>query len=86
MTRGEASPLNSTCERLETLRPWELQLAARLLGISSLAVADYPDGNLSRYPAEELTERIHREIRKHAPDLLLLIDPGDTRPRPRRAG
>ena len=75
VTRGEASPLNSTCERLETLRPWELQVAAGLLGISSLTVADYPDGDLSRYPIAELTERVQREIRTHAPDLLLLVDP-----------
>ena len=75
VTRGEASPLNSTCEFLETLRPWELQVAAGLLGISSLTVADYPDGELSRYPIAELTERVQREIRTHAPDLLLLVDP-----------
>ena len=75
MTRGEASPLNSTSERLETLRPWELQVAAGLLGISSLTVADYPDGDLSRYPIAELTERVQREIRTHAADLLLLVDP-----------
>ena len=76
VTRGEASPdLNSTCERLETLRPWELEVAAGLLGISSLTVADYPDGELSTYPIEELTERVKREIRTHKPDLLLLVDP-----------
>jgi LmbE family N-acetylglucosaminyl deacetylase len=75
VTRGEASPLNSTYERLETVRPWELEVAARLLGVSSLVVADYPDGELSRYPAEEFAERIQREIRNHASDLLLVTDP-----------
>ena len=39
LTRGEASPLNSTCERLETIRPFELQVAAGLLGVSSVMVA-----------------------------------------------
>ena len=35
LTRGEASPLNSTwAARLEAIRPWELQLAAKVLGIS----------------------------------------------------
>jgi len=35
LTRGEASPLNSTrAARLEAVRPWELQLAAGILGIS----------------------------------------------------
>ena len=75
LTRGEASPLNSTCARLEAIRPWELQLAASVLGIASTTVANYPDGGLSRYPRAELTERIRRAIREHAPDLLLVIDP-----------
>jgi N-acetylglucosamine malate deacetylase 2 len=75
LTRGEASPLNSTCERLEVIRPWELQVAAALLGISSLMVADYADGGLNRYPAAELTERVRRAIRAHAADLLLVLEP-----------
>ena len=80
LTRGEASPLNSTCERLEVIRPWELQVAAGLLGVSSLMVADYADGGLSRYPAAELTERVRRAIRGHAADLLLVIDPAAGEP------
>ena len=42
LTRGEASPLNSTSARLEAIRPWELQLAASILGISRATVASYP--------------------------------------------
>ena len=57
LTRGEASQLNSTCERLETIRPFELQVAAGLLGISSVTVADYPDGGLRLALVQELTER-----------------------------
>ena len=75
LTRGEASPLNSGYARLEAVRPWELQLAASVLGICSITVASYPDGGLSRYPVTELTERIQRAIREHRPDLLLVIDP-----------
>ena len=75
LTRGEASPVNSTCERPEDIRPWELQVAAGLLGITSLTVADYPDGALYRYPPAELTERVRRAIRTHAADLLLVVDP-----------
>ena len=80
LTRGEASPLNSADERLAAVRPWELQVAAGLLGISSLMVADYPDGQLNRQPAAELTERIRRAIRQHASDLLLVIDPATADP------
>jgi LmbE family N-acetylglucosaminyl deacetylase len=75
LTRGEASALNSTSERLEVLRPRELQLAAGLLGVSSVAVADYPDGELHRCPILTLAERVQRAITEHAPDLLLVVDP-----------
>lgn len=75
LTRGEASPLNATIERLETRRPWELQVAGAVLGICSVAVADYPDGGLAETPPAELAELVQREIRRHAPDLLLIVDP-----------
>ena len=75
LTRGEASSLNSTCEPLETVRLWELQVAAGLLGISSVRVSDYPDGGLRLAPVPALTERVRRVIREHAPDLLLVVDP-----------
>src|SRR5215472_8722317 len=75
LTRGEASPVNSACQRLETIRPWELLTAAGLLGVSSVAVADYPDGGLSRCPITDLAELVRREIREHAPDLMLVTDP-----------
>jgi LmbE family N-acetylglucosaminyl deacetylase len=80
LTRGEASPLNSTCERLEAIRLWELQVAAGLIGISALIVADYPDSKLNRQPAADLTERVRRAIRQHAADLLLVIDPATADP------
>jgi len=75
LTRGEASPVNSTCNRLEAVRPWELQLASMTLGISSVAVADYPDGGLSRCQLSDLTARIQRAITEHAPDMILVADP-----------
>ena len=75
LTRGEASPANATCARLESVRPWELQMAANVLGISWVAVASYPDGGLRRQPAAELVERVRRAIREHAADLLLVPDP-----------
>jgi LmbE family N-acetylglucosaminyl deacetylase len=75
LTRGEASSLNSTCEPLETVRPWELQVAAGLLGITSVRVSDYPDGGLRLAPVPALTERVRSMIREHMPDLLLVVDP-----------
>ena len=75
LTRGEASPVNSTRSRLEAVRPWELQLASWLLGVSSVAVADYPDGGLRDCPLPDLTARVQRAIAEHAPDLILVVDP-----------
>ncbi len=75
LTRGEASPLNSTCRPLEAVRPWELQLAAGLLGVRSVAVADYPDGGLSHCPLLALAQRVQRAIDEHGPDLILVADP-----------
>jgi N-acetylglucosamine malate deacetylase 2 len=75
LTRGEASPLNATLARLEAVRPWELQLAANVLGISWVAVASYPDGGLCGQPAAELAVRVGRAIRQQAADLLLVPDP-----------
>jgi N-acetylglucosamine malate deacetylase 2 len=77
LTRGEASELNSTPQPLSAVRPWELQLAAFLLGVSTVAVSDYPDGRLSGCELTALTERVHRAIRLHSPDLLLVVDPAD---------
>src|SRR5215469_3630091 len=50
LTRGEAAALNSGTGRLEAVRPWEVQLAAGILGIGQVAVASYPDGRLHQYP------------------------------------
>src|ERR1700729_714343 len=44
-------------------------------GEASPAVADSPDGGLARRPAHELTELVGREIRRHAADLVIIIDP-----------
>lgn len=75
LTRGEGAMRNAAAARLEAVRPWELQLASSVLGISDLTVASYPDGELYRQPIAELTERIFRAIRQHSPDLLLIIAP-----------
>jgi len=75
LTRGEASAFNSTNAPLEAVRPWELQLASWLLGISSVALADYPDGGLRNCPMPDLRGRIQRAIAEYTPDLILVLDP-----------
>jgi LmbE family N-acetylglucosaminyl deacetylase len=78
LTRGEASRFNATLRPLEAVRPFELQMAAFLLGVSSVAISDYPDGKLSSCDMAALTERIRRAIGEHTPDLLLVLDPADS--------
>jgi N-acetylglucosamine malate deacetylase 2 len=80
LTRGEASALNSTCERLESVRLWELQVACGIVDISPVMLADFPDGGLSRSPMTALIERVERAIGEHEPDLLLVTDPADGGP------
>jgi N-acetylglucosamine malate deacetylase 2 len=78
LTRGEASTLNSTVEPLESVRPWELRVAAQLLGVSSVAIADYPDGRLSSCEPGALTERVSRAVTDHSADLVLVSDPAES--------
>ena len=75
LTRGEAAGQNSGTARLEAIRPWETQLAASILGLGGVAVANYRDGELHEYPTAELAERIGRAIRDRAADLLLVVAP-----------
>jgi N-acetylglucosamine malate deacetylase 2 len=75
LTRGEASPVNSTHNRLEAVRPAELQLASWALGVSTIAVSDYPDGGLRHCQTSDLTARVQRAIAEYAPDLILVLDP-----------
>ena len=75
LTRGEAAGQNSGTARLEAIRPWETQLAASILGIGGVAVANYRDGELHEYPTAELAERIGRAIHDRDADLLLVVAP-----------
>lgn len=75
LTRGEAAGQNSGTGRLEAIRPWETQLAASILGLGGVAVANYRDGELHEYPTAELAERIGRAIVDRAADLLLVVAP-----------
>jgi N-acetylglucosamine malate deacetylase 2 len=75
LTRGEASGRNSGMERLEAARPWEVQMAASILGVRRVAVASYRDGNLHHYHMADLTERIQRAVTEYSADLILVVAP-----------
>lgn len=75
LTLGETAAQSSGCTRLEAERPWEVQLAASILGIGQVSIASYRDGRLHHYRASELAGRIQHAIRKYSADLLLVVAP-----------
>ncbi|MFF5209624.1 PIG-L deacetylase family protein [Streptosporangium sp. NPDC000396] len=75
LTRGEASPYNSTTERLASVRPCETQVSASVLGVSHVVMADFPDGLLDQIPLRRLAECVTRAVTEFGADLLLTIDP-----------
>ena len=75
LTRGEAAAWNSGIARLEAARPWEVQMAAAILGIREVAVAAYRDGRLHRHHPSDLGGRIQRAIREYSADLALVVAP-----------
>lgn len=75
LTRGEAAAQNSGTARLEAARPWEVQMAAAILGVRQVAVASYRDGRLHHYHMSELTGRIQQAIGEYSADLVLVVAP-----------
>jgi LmbE family N-acetylglucosaminyl deacetylase len=75
LTRGESAPANSGMARLEAARPWEVQMAASVLGVSQVTVASYRDGSLHRYRTTDLAERIKRAVTEYSADLVLVVAP-----------
>ncbi|MGH3282056.1 MAG: hypothetical protein ACRDNW_23375, partial [Trebonia sp.] len=61
--------------RLEAARPWEVQMAATILGIRQVAVASYRDGNLHHYRMPDLAARIQLAVSEHSADLVLVVAP-----------
>ena len=75
LTLGETPAQSSGCTRLEAARPWEVQMAASILGIRQVSIASYRDGRLHRYRTSELTGRIQHAISTYSADLVLVVAP-----------
>jgi N-acetylglucosamine malate deacetylase 2 len=75
LTRGEASAHNRGTARLEAARPWEVQVAASILGVRQVSVAGYRDGRLHLYRTPDLAGRIARAVREYSADLVLVVAP-----------
>ncbi len=75
LTLGETAAQSSGFTRLEAERPWEIQMAASILGIREVSVASYRDGRLHRSPTSELAGRIQHAISKYSAEMVLVVAP-----------
>jgi LmbE family N-acetylglucosaminyl deacetylase len=75
LTRGKAARQASGNARLEAARPWEVQMAAAILGVRQVAVADYRDESLHHYSTSDLAGRIQQAAAEYAADLVLVVAP-----------
>ena len=73
-TRGEASTLNQTGADLTRQRARELRQAGAALGVSTVALLDYPDGRLAAVPPGELAAHITGLAARYHPSGLLVFD------------
>ena len=73
-TRGEASTLNQTGADLILQRARELRQAGAALGVSTVALLDYPDGRLAAVPAAELAAHVTGLAARYHPSGLLVFD------------
>jgi LmbE family N-acetylglucosaminyl deacetylase len=75
LTTGNTTGPGSGNERLAAARPWEVQMAAAILGIRQVTVADYRDRNLHHYRTSDLAERILQAAGEYSADLVLVVAP-----------
>jgi LmbE family N-acetylglucosaminyl deacetylase len=75
LTTGKATGPGSGNERLAAARPWEVQMAAAILGVRQVTVADYRDASLHHYRTSDLAERILQAAGEYSADLVLVVAP-----------
>ncbi len=73
-THGEASMLNETGADLVRQRARELRQAGAALGVSTVALLDYPDGLLAAVPPGELAAHITGLAARYHPSGMLVFD------------
>lgn len=79
-TRGEAGNGGSyrvmSPDALGVIRQKELEEAGTILGISTVTILDYKDGELAKQHAGELEDKIYRHIVEVLPDIIITFEPG----------
>ena len=75
LTRGEAQPpqIDSAADRIATIRADELARSAELLGVDSVATAEYGDGTLLAAEPAEVTARIAQGITDSGATMVLTV-------------
>jgi N-acetylglucosamine malate deacetylase 2 len=77
-TRGEAGSTGpygeKTTGQLGSIRQGELEKAGKLLGISSITLLGYMDGELNTQPSGELEDKIYRKMEELVPDCVITFD------------
>ena len=73
-THGEASTLNETGVSLHAARSRELALASAELGVATVDLLDYGDGQLSAVPCGQLAAHVLAAAGQYRPDGLLVFD------------
>ncbi|MBO0866614.1 MAG: PIG-L family deacetylase [Mycobacterium sp.] len=74
LTRGEASTLHGVVGELTEIRAAELAAAAKVLGVSSVELLGYPDGQLADTPADELAMPVIDFAQRFGAQGLLVFD------------
>jgi len=62
-------------ELVRKSREEEARAASKFLGLKGVSFLEYPDGELTAYPFNEIREKFMKEIRRIKPDVLLTWDP-----------
>jgi len=75
LTRGENAAGQGGNTRLQAARPWEVQMAASILGIRQVSVACFRDGGLHHYRTDDVAERIKQAAAECSADVILVVAP-----------
>src|SRR5487761_436812 len=75
LTGGKPAGQGSGNARRAAARPWEVQMAAAILGVRQVAVADYRDGSLHHYSTSDLAGRVRQAAVEYSADLVLVVAP-----------
>ena len=76
LTHGAASSLGTSHGDLHQIRAAELAAAAAELGVGDVELLDYPDGALTRQPADLLSGHVEQAARRAKAGSLLVFDKG----------